>query len=110
MTWDGVQERRRTPRIDVAEELECRFELRARVRLIDISASGVLLHSEAALPVDTDGQLKAVLASAQFSPELEVRRSTPLPRNEGMQLGMVFVDMDDGSRKSLEAFLRKATS
>jgi len=110
MTWDGVHERRRTPRIDVPDAFDCRFELRARVRLLDISASGVLLQSDAALPVETAGQLKAVLASSRFSPNLEVRRSAPLPRNEGMQLGMVFVEMDDGSRQSLEAFLRKATS
>ena len=110
MTWDGVQERRRAPRIDISEAFECRFEMRARVRLIDISASGLLLHSDAALPVKSAGQLKAVLASERFSPELEVRRSVPLPRNEGTQLGMVFLGMDDGSRKSLEAFLRKATS
>jgi c-di-GMP-binding flagellar brake protein YcgR len=110
MTWDGVQERRRTPRVDVPDAFECRFEMRVRVRLIDISASGVLLQSDAALPVETEGELKAVLATTRFSPNLQVRRTAPLTRNEGMQLGMVFVEMDDGSRQSLEAFLRKATS
>jgi hypothetical protein len=82
--------------------------MRARVRLVDISANGALLMSDAVLPVDTQGQLKAVLSTARFSPNLQIRRSAALPRNEGMHFGTVFVDMDDQSRKSLEAFLKKA--
>lgn len=110
MTWDGVHERRQTPRVNVDEHLDCRFEMRARVRLLDISASGALLVTETVLPVETAGELKAVLAASRFCPTLRVRRTAALPRNEGMQLGTVFVGMDDESRKSLEAFLRKATT
>jgi hypothetical protein len=108
MTWDGVHERRRTPRVALDEHFDCRFEMRSRVRLVDISASGALLMSDAVLPVETLGRLKAVLAAARFAPSLEIRRSAALPRNEGMQLGTVFLGMDDESRKSLEAFLQKA--
>ena len=110
MTWDGVHERRRTPRVDVDAHFDCRFEMRARVRLVDISASGALLVSETVLPVETAGNLKAVLAASRFAPSLQVRRTSILPRHEGTQLGTVFVGMDDESRKSLEAFLRKATT
>jgi hypothetical protein len=110
MTWDGVQERRREPRVDVPDDFDCSFEMRARVRLVDISATGVLLQSDAVLPVHTVGQLKAILANSRFSPSVEVRRNSPLPRNEGSHLGTVYVGMDDGSRKSLDAFLQKAKS
>jgi hypothetical protein len=110
MTWDGVRERRRAPRVNVDEHFDCRFEMRARVKLLDISATGALLASEAVLPVESTGQLKAVLAASRFSPSLQVKRTTTLPRNEGIQLGTVFVGMDDESRKSLEAFLKKATT
>ena len=110
MTWDGVHERRRGPRVNLEHQVDCRFEMRARVRLIDISATGALLMSDAVLPVETAGRLKAVLAAARFSPNLQVRRIAHLPRNEGTQLGTVFVGMDDESRKSLTAFLQKATS
>ena len=109
MTWDGV-ERRRGPRIDVAEEFDCGFEMRARVRLVDISASGALLSSETVLPVEANGHLKAVLAASRFSPSLQVKRTTALPRNEGVQLGTVFLGMDDESRRTLEDFLKKATT
>jgi hypothetical protein len=110
MSWDGVHDRRRTRRLTVDARFDCRFELRARVRLLDISASGVLLASDATLPVESAAQLKAVLATARFSPNLKVRRIAPLPRNEGTHLGTVFADMDAESQRSLDAFLKKATS
>jgi hypothetical protein len=110
MVWDGVEERRRGPRVNLGEQFDCRFEMRARVRLVDISASGALLMSEIVLPVETAGRLKAVLAAARFSPALQIRRAATLPRNEGTQLGTVFMAMDEESRKSLEAFLQKATT
>ena len=110
MAWDGVEERRRGQRVAVADPVDCRFEMRTRVRLMDISASGALLVSALPLPVETSGQLKAVLGSTRFAPSLQVQRSMTAPRSEGTQLGTVFLNMDDESRKSLEAFLRKATS
>lgn len=110
MAWDGVQERRRAARVDVDDRFDCRFELRARVRLLDISATGALLATDTVLPIETAGQLKAILAAARFSPKLEVKRTAELPRSEGVQVGTVFLGMDDESRKSLEAFLQKATS
>ena len=110
MTWDGVHERRRGPRVNLGESFDCRFEMRARVRLVDISASGALLVSEAVLPVETAGRLKAVLAAARFAPSLQIRRTASLSRHEGLQLGTVFLGMDAESRKSLEAFLQKATT
>jgi c-di-GMP-binding flagellar brake protein YcgR len=110
MAWDGVQERRRGPRVNVDAGVDCHFEMRARVRLLDISATGALLSTETMLPMKAAGQLKAVLASNRFSPRLEVRRTAALPRNEGANLGAVFLGMDEESRKSLEAFLKKATT
>ena len=108
--WDGIHERRRGPRVNVEQHVDCRFEMRARVRLLDISATGALLSTDTTLPVESAGQLKAVLASTRFSPTLKVQRAVVLPRNEGAQLGTVFEGMDDESRKSLEAFLKKATT
>ncbi|MGB2712540.1 MAG: PilZ domain-containing protein, partial [Vicinamibacterales bacterium] len=107
--WDG-HERRRGPRVNVEARVDCGFEMRAKVRLVDISATGALLATDATLPVDSAGQLKAVLTSTRFSPTLKVQRTVSLPRNEGAQLGTVFLGMDDESRKSLEAFLKKATT
>lgn len=110
MTWDGVQERRRGPRVPIGDHVDCRFEIRVNVRLVDISATGALLETNEALPLQTSGRLKAVLAAARFSPTLQVRRTAPRAQHDGVQLGAVFVGMDEESRKSLETFLKKATT
>ena len=110
MAWNGVEERRKGPRVDVVDQVHCRFEMRMRVRLVDISASGALLTCDTVLPLEASGQLKAALASGRFSPRLEVRRTASLAPMDGAQLGTMFLGMDDESRNSLEAFLRKATS
>ena len=108
MTWDGLQERRRGIRADMGQQVDCRFEMRTRVRLVDISASGALLASDATLPVETAGRLKAVLGAGRFSPQLQVRRAANVA-SSGFHVGAAFLDMDEESRKSLEAFLKKAT-
>ena len=108
MTWDGVHERRRTPRAAVEGRTEVGLELRARVRLVDISASGALLASDTALPIASTGQLKVALDATHFSPTVKVRRTALAFGGDVAQLGTVFHDMDDASRRSLEAFLKKA--
>ena len=110
MTWDGVQERRGGPRVAISDHVDCRFELRAKVRVVDISATGVLLETNEALPVHSSGRLKTVLAAVRFTPSLQIRRTAPRPQHEGLQLGTVFAGMDEESRRSLEAFLKKATT
>ena len=110
MTWDGLQERRRGIRAGVGQKVDCRFEMRTRVRLVDISASGALLAtSDATFPVETAGRLKAVLGAGRFSPQLQVRRAANVA-GSGFHVGAAFLDMDEESRKSLEAFLKKATT
>jgi c-di-GMP-binding flagellar brake protein YcgR len=110
MTWDGVKERRRTPRVDMGGQVDCSLELRARVRLVDISASGALLASETTLPLQASGRLRAKLDAAPFTSTLEVRRIATPSGLEGTQLGTIFLGMDDDSRRSLDAFLKKATA
>jgi c-di-GMP-binding flagellar brake protein YcgR len=104
-------ERRRQPRLELPDGLECRLETRTRVRLVDISLSGALLASEAALPVGTRGQLRTGVATTPFTPEVQVQRTLGKDSrcDELQGLGTVFLDMDEQSRRSLEAFLRKAS-
>jgi len=103
-------ERRRVPRVAVDEGLECRLEVRTRVRLVDISLTGALLSSEAQLPVGTRAHMQAGVGSAPFAPDVQVQRIVDRPTRESKPaLGAVFVGMDEKSRRSLEAFLRKAS-
>jgi hypothetical protein len=103
-------ERRRVPRVEVDDGLECRLEVRTKIRLLDISLSGALFAGEAPLPVGTRAQLRAGVGPAPFTPEVQVKRHVDrLGREASPALGAVFVGMDEPSRRSLEAFLRKAS-
>jgi hypothetical protein len=103
-------ERRLWPRSAAPAKLECRMELRTRVRLLDISMTGALLASEVRLPLGTRAQLRSSVSAASFTPGVQVRRTAAASgRREGASLGAVFTAMDDRSRRSLEEFLRKAS-
>ena len=103
-------ERRRSPRVAPGAGIECRLDLRTRVRLLDISLSGALLAAELALPVGAAAQLRSGLGASAFRTDLQVKRSVGLPQGVSMKgLGAMFTSMDDRSRRGLEDFLRKAS-
>ena len=102
-------ERRQTPRATPAG-IECRLELRTRVRLLDISLSGALLAAELTLPVGASAQLRSGLGASTFRSDVQVRRGVGLPPGVPLKgLGAMFTTMDERSRRSLEDFLRKAS-
>jgi c-di-GMP-binding flagellar brake protein YcgR len=106
----AAAERRRLPRVEIEDGMECRLEVRTRIRLVDISLTGALLSSEAQLPVGTRAQLQTGVGAAPFAPEVMVQRVIERNgRDATSRLGAVFVGMDEKSRRSLEAFLRKAS-
>jgi PilZ domain len=102
------QDRRRSPRVLLPQDEECSLQLRTRVRLLDISASGALVESDVPLPVGATGQLRFALAGAAYTPTVQIRRRAGSPARD-LNLGTVFTSMDESSRRRLEEFLRKAT-
>jgi hypothetical protein len=77
---------------------------------VDISLTGALLATDAQLPVGTRAHIHAGMGAAPFAPEVQVRRIVDRGTKESKPaLGAVFIDMDEKSRRSLEAFLRKAS-
>jgi c-di-GMP-binding flagellar brake protein YcgR len=107
-TSNESQERRRSPRVTLPQDEECDLQLRTRVRLLDISATGALVESELPLPIGARGQLRFALAGASFAPTVQIRRRATTPARDA-NLGTLFTSMDDTSRRRLEEFLRKAT-
>jgi hypothetical protein len=102
-------ERRQTPRVAIGEGVECRLDLRSRVRLLDISLSGALLAAELAMPVGAAAQLRSALGAGPLRTEVQVRRSVRLAGGVPLKgVGAVFTAMDDRSRQALEDFLKKA--
>ncbi len=109
-TEQATSERRRVPRVAVNENVECKLELKTRVRLVDISLTGALLSADAPLPVGARAHMHAGVGAAPFAPEVQVRRVADAGgRERAAAFGAVFVGMDEKSRNSLETFLRKAS-
>jgi len=103
-------ERRQTPRIALDGSIECRLDLRTRVRMLDISLGGALVAAELALPVGAVAQLRTGLGASGFYSDVQIRRGLPLPVGMPVNgLGAMFTTMDERSRRSLEEFLRKAS-
>jgi hypothetical protein len=110
MSSGFTTERRQTPRIALDPGVECRLDLRTRVRLLDISLGGALLAAELTLPVGASAQLRSGLGPSTFRSDVQVRRSVGLPPGVPLKgLGAMFMAMDERSRRSLEDFLRKAS-
>lgn len=106
----GFTERRQAPRIAIDSGVECRLDLRTRVRMLDISLGGALLAAELALPVGASAELRTGLGASGFRTDVQVRRTVGLPAGVSLNgLGAMFTTMDERSRRSLEDFLRKAS-
>ncbi len=111
MSASERNERRQGPRVVIDDLVECRLELRSRVRLLDISVSGALLGAEVRLPVGTRAHLRSAITATAFSPDVQVcRHADAASRNSVVGLGAVFTTMDERSRRSLEDFLKKANT
>jgi len=111
MSESTKQDRRQSPRATLGKGVECRLELRTRVRLLDISQSGTLLGTDVKLPVGTKAQLRSGILATTFAPEVQVKRiAEPSSRSSTLGLGTAFTSMDERSRKSLEEFLKKAST
>ena len=103
-------ERRQAPRLAIDGQIECRLDLRTRVRLLDISLGGALLAAESTLPMGASAQLRSALGGTEVRIEVEVRRTVALPDGSPLHgLGAIFTTMDPRSRRCLEDFLRKAS-
>jgi c-di-GMP-binding flagellar brake protein YcgR len=101
-------ERRRAPRCPARIDVQCRIEVRARVRVVDISASGALLAADTLPPVGSLAQFKAALGVSTFASEVEIKRRAHV--GEAAGLGVAFTTMDERNQRSLNQFLTKANS
>ena len=103
-------ERRLQPRWRTRDGVYCQLHVRTKVRVIDISGSGVLFGTDFPLPIGTDARLRSVIGSGAFAPAIEVRRVAPSSAQRENALGAIFTSMDDHSRRSLENFLKLASA
>jgi len=106
----SLAERRRTPRVAALGLGRWEMIIWSTVRLVDISLSGVLLASSRPIEVSERAELRAAFDGDSFNSTVEVRRvQADEPGVEGgaTRLGVRFVEIDEGSRRMLERFLRR---
>jgi c-di-GMP-binding flagellar brake protein YcgR len=105
----AMLERRRAPRVSMADDQQVGLPMALTVRLVDISAGGVLLSSSQRLGIGQRARLHTTLGAEPFNAEVEVRRVAE-GSHEGngrgrFRIGAVFTALDDVSRRSVHHFL-----
>ena len=101
-------ERRRVPRCAPRPDVRCRVDVRMRVRMVDISATGALLVTETVPAVGTTALLKSALGAGTFACEVQIRRTGIT--SGASAVGVSFSAIDDRDRRNLDQFLKKASA
>ena len=100
-----MEERRRFPRRSVEGQLAS-VPVSQQVRVVDISASGVLLHSTLPLTVGSQGALRLSLAGKPFAADVVVQRVVGSNGpSEGYRIGATFVSISAEHRHVIERFV-----
>lgn len=103
---DSAVERRRAPRVAVADGIPAGITAANSVRVVDISLSGVLLASSRSATVGTRGRLSFTIGGNPLAAEVEIRRVTESPDASGFRIGARFVDITPAQRDAIERFAR----
>ncbi len=97
-------ERRRAVRHAVHGAAPAGLMTSSSVRIVDISAGGVLVASPRSAPIGTRGRLSLNLAGSPFSADVVIRRVVAATGQGGFRLGMMFVDITPEQRLTIERF------
>jgi hypothetical protein len=102
-------ERRRDPRVSMAGNQTVGLPMALTVRLVDISAGGVLLSSSQKLNIGQRARLRTTLGTDPFNVEVEVRRvaegSLDGNGRGRFRVGAVFTALDEAANRSVSHFL-----
>ena len=100
-----MEERRRTPRLEINEEF-ANLPASMSVRVLDISTAGVLLQSPQLLTPGSCGSLRFTLGGAPFLADIQIRRVTPgSDAGAGYRVGATFIGMTVEHRQLIERFM-----
>jgi hypothetical protein len=109
MAPEAYIERRREPRVPMRDDQKVGLPMALSVRLVDISAAGVLLSSSQKMNVGQRARLRTTLGSDPFNAEIEVRRVAEgtLDGNARgrFRVGAVFTSLDEAAKRSVNHFL-----
>jgi c-di-GMP-binding flagellar brake protein YcgR len=106
---EAFLERRREPRVPMRDDQTVGIPMALTVRLVDISAGGVLLFSSQKMSIGQRARLHTTLGADPFNAEVEVRRVAD-GGAEGVgrgrfRIGALFTNLDEASSRSVTRFL-----
>jgi hypothetical protein len=100
-----MEERRRFPRRPAGDD-SVSVPVMQQVRIVDISAAGLLLHSARALDVGTRASLRLSLDGKLFSAQIQVQRVTSdAGDTPGYSVGAKFIAVSPDDRQLIERFM-----
>jgi hypothetical protein len=99
-----MEERRRFPRRPVEADV-ANVPVAQQVRVLDISASGVLLHATRPLHIGQTGALRFSLGGQPFAADVQVRRVTIDGPVAGFRIGVKFLSVSPEHRQVIERFI-----
>ena len=99
-----MEERRRFPRRPVHDGVAI-VPTTAHVQLIDISQSGVLLHSDQMSDAGSEGSLSLTLDGSRLRTSVHVQRVAAAGSGEGWHLGARFVALTTDDRQLIARFM-----
>jgi hypothetical protein len=109
MSAQAYLERRRDPRVPMRDDQRVGVPMALTVRLVDISAGGVLLASSQKMNVGQRARLRATLGADPFNAEIEVRRVAEGGLDGSgrgrFRVGAVFTLLDESAKRSVNHFL-----
>jgi c-di-GMP-binding flagellar brake protein YcgR len=106
---EAYLDRRRDPRVPMGGDQQVGLPMALTVRLVDISAGGVLLSSSQKLNVGQRARLRTSLGADPFNVEIEVRRVAEGGGDGNgrgrYRVGAVFTALDEAANRSVSHFL-----
>jgi len=102
-----MDERRRFERRPATGE-DVRMLTTSHVRVVDISAAGVLLETSRRVEAGARGRLRFSLGGTPFTADVQIRRVSPGASTGAFRLGAMFVGMTLEHRQMLDRFMANA--
>jgi hypothetical protein len=100
-----MEERRRSPR-RIVEGHSMAVHSAESVRILDLSANGVLLQGQDAVGVHSKGLLRLAVDGSPFAAEIEVMRVAPAPQpSDGYRIAAQFLAITPKHRQLIERFI-----
>jgi hypothetical protein len=100
-----MEERRRSPR-RVVEGGSMAVHAAESVRILDMSASGVLLQTQGVVDIRSKALLRLSVGGSPFAAEIEVMRVGPAPQpSDGYRIAAQFLAITPKHRQLVERFI-----